>query len=121
MQGFILGCLIIIGKMINEIDDKTNQTLGKLQPGNYANLKLKKKYINCPILFRSKVHDLPAPPFMTKPLQYIPGSLISDYTYDGRIKVLPWYISENFPTNHKGIYTFYYPSYIMFDTIKARQ
>ena len=98
----MLGYNFIIDKMTLKIDDKTNQKSEKLQPGNYANIRLKKKYINCPILFRSKVHDLPAPPFMTKPFKYIPGSLKSDYTYNGRINVRPWYISENFPTNQKG-------------------
>ena len=92
--------------MTHIIDDEIDQKIGKLQTGNYANLKFKTKRINCPLLFRSKIHDLPAPAFMTKPFIYIPGILMSDYTYDGRIKVSSRYIDENFPTNHKGILLF---------------
>ena len=82
-----------------EVDDKTNLKVGELQAGNYANLKLKKKHFNCKILFESKVHDLPAPTFMTKPFKDIPESLKQDYTYDGRIVIKEWYIDYNFPTN----------------------
>ena len=96
------GINLLSDRIDYEIDDQTNDSLGKLQPGNYANLVLKYKNINCPLLFESKVHDLPAPSFMKKPFQYIPGILKVDYTYDNRVKIYPWYISENFPTNHNG-------------------
>jgi hypothetical protein len=85
-----------------EVDDKITQKVGELQPGNYANLKTKQKHIDCKLLFQSKVHDLPASNYMTKPFHYIPDSLLSDYTYDGRIKIHEWYIEENFPTKQKG-------------------
>ena len=88
----------ILGPPI-EVDDKTKLKVGKLMPGNYAKLIPKKKHFDCPILFKSKVHDLPAPTFMNEPFKHIPDSLKSDYTYDGRIKVNSLYIGENFPSN----------------------
>ena len=42
---------------------------------------------------------MPAPSFMVKPLKTIPKSMDSDFTYNGRIQVKPWYFEENFPTN----------------------
>lgn len=95
--------IIFIDHIENEeIDDEINKTLGKLEAGNYANLRLKSKNIDCPLLFQSKVHDLSAPSFMKKPFQYIPGLLKADYTYENRVKLRSWYISENFPKNRKG-------------------
>ena len=80
-----------------EIDDQLK--VGKLMPGNYAKLMPKRKHFDCQILFKSKVHDLPAATFMQKPLKEIPDSLKQDYTYDGRIVINSWYIESNFPTN----------------------
>ena len=82
-----------------EVDDKINLKVGELQAGNYANLKLKQKHFNCKLLFDSKVHDLAAPTFMTKPFKDIPQPLKQDYTYDGRIEIKKYYIDYNFPTN----------------------
>ena len=50
------------------IDDDLNKKVGKLQLGNYANLKIKRKHFDCGLLFKSKVHDLSAPTFMKKTL-----------------------------------------------------
>jgi hypothetical protein len=80
-----------------EVDDQLK--VGKLMPGNYAKLMPKRKHFDCQILFKSKVHDLPAATFMKKPLKEIPASLKQDYTYDGRIVINSWYIESNFPTN----------------------
>ena len=68
-------------------------------PGNYAKLIPKEKHFDCHLLFKSKVHDFPAPTFMNEPFKYIPDLLISDYTYDGRIVVKSFYIRVDFPTN----------------------
>ena len=84
--------------MQKNVDDKSQQ-VGELKPGNYANLQLKQKHFDCPLLFQSKVHDLPAPSFMSKPFKDIPDLLKADYLYDRRIKKNEWYIEENFPTN----------------------
>ena len=81
-----------------EVDDKINSKVGRLMPGNYAKLRSRQKYFDCKILDH-KVHDLPAPIFMTKPLKTIPETLKSDYTYDGRIVVKSYFIDYNFPTN----------------------
>ena len=62
-------------------------------------MRSRRKYFDCHVLFGSKVHDLPAPTFMTKPFKEIPDTLKSDYTYDGRIVVNSYYIDYNFPTN----------------------
>ena len=70
-----------------------------MQTGNYAKLKLRRKHFDCGLLFKSKVHDLSAPTFMTKPFREIPDILKEDYTYDGRIRVKKYYIGNNFPTN----------------------
>ena len=88
-------------KATNEtnIDDDINRKTGKLQSGNYANLKIEKKHFDCGLLFKSKVHDLSAPTFMKKPLRDIPKILNDDYTYDGRIRIKKYYIGNNFPTN----------------------
>ena len=94
--------LNVLGDEKKELDDTNNLKIGELQPGNYANLKLKQKHIDCKLLFQSKVHDLPASKYMTKPFHYIPDLLMRDYTYDGRIKINEWYIEENFPTKQKG-------------------
>ena len=102
---------MILDNVNHDIDDKEKKKLGELQPGNYANLKLKNKNIDCPLLFSSQVHDLPAPSFMKSPLKYIPGLMKADYTYNDRIKVHPWYISENFPTYQKSIGKENYNSY----------
>ena len=51
------------------------------------------------MLLNSKVHDIPAPPFLVKPFQTIPLSMQSDFTYDGKIEVKPWYFENSFPTN----------------------
>ena len=80
------------------VDDKTKKT-GELMLGNYAKLRLKKKNIDCELLFKSDVHDLPAPPFMTKPFKTIPELLKDDYTYNGRVVVHSFYIDYNFPKN----------------------
>ena len=82
-----------------DVDDETNAEVGELKSGNYAKLQLKQKYFNCELLFQSKVHDLPAPSFMTKPFKDIPDLLKADYLYDRRIVQKEWYIEENFPTN----------------------
>ena len=82
-----------------DIDNKIDSEVGKLKPGNYANLIPKQKHFECKVLFESKVHDLPAPTFMTKPFKDIPERLRLDYTYDGRIKINSYYIDYNFPTN----------------------
>ena len=91
--------MLFLGIVQKEIDDTKNFKIGKLEAGNYANLKLKQKHFDCKILFESKVHDLPAPTFMTKSLDDIPQQLKQDYTYDGRIEIKKWYIDYNFPTN----------------------
>ena len=85
--------------MPKTIDDKIGSEVGRLKLGNYANLKLKRKHFECKVLFQSKVHDLPAPTFMTKPFKEIPERLKADYTYNGRIKINAYYIDYNFPTN----------------------
>merc|ERR1712018_1090600 len=82
-----------------DVDDKTNDEVGELKPGNYAKLQLKQKHFDCKLLFQSKVHDLPAPSFMSKPFKDIPDLLKADYLYVRRIKKNEWYIEENFPTN----------------------
>jgi hypothetical protein len=79
--------------------DDTSMGIGKLKLGNYRNLKLQTKKFDCSVLLESSVHDLPAPPFMVKPLKTIPKSLNADFTYDGRIKVKPWYFENVFPSN----------------------
>ena len=81
------------------MDDDTNQEVGQLQPGNYANLRVKRKHFDCALLFKSRVHDLSAPTFMNKPFREIPDILREDYTYDVRIRVKKYYIGNNFPTN----------------------
>ena len=82
-----------------ELDDKINQNVGKLMPGNYANLITERKYFDCKILFESNVHDVPAPTFMKTPLKEIPDSLKDDYTYGGRIQINSYYIERNFPAS----------------------
>ena len=82
-----------------DIDNKIDSEVGRLKSGNYANLVPKQKHFECNVLFESKVHDLPAPTFMTKPFKDIPERLRLDYTYDGRIKINSYYIDYNFPTN----------------------
>ena len=84
------------------IDDDINKEVGKLQSGNYANLKVKRKHFDCGLLFKSKVHDLSAPTFMKKPFRDIPKILNDDYTYDGRIRIKKYYIGNNFPTNRSS-------------------
>ena len=104
---YILPYYLVNKRQIGDIDDKARGT-GRLKQGNYANLKLKQKQIDCPILFSSGVHDEPAPSFMVKPFKTIPPFFEKDYTYGGRVKVKPYYIEENFPTNRtssKCIYT----------------
>ena len=59
-------------------------------------------------MFESKVHDLPAPSFMTKPLKDIPDLLKADYLYDRRIQNNEWYIEENFPTNRTSSKFFHF-------------
>ena len=88
-------------KAANEtiIDDVVNKKVGKLQSGNYANLKIERKHFDCALLFKSKVHDLSAPTFMNKPFRDIPKILYDDYTYDGRIQIRKYYKGNSFPTN----------------------
>ena len=83
------------------MDDKRLGT-GELKPGNYAKLTFKRKHFDCKLLFDSDVHDLPAPPFMTKPFKTIPDLLKKDYTYNERVVVNSWYIENDFPTNRAG-------------------
>lgn len=82
-----------------ELDDKINQKIGKLMPGNYANLISERKHFDCELLFESNIHDLPAPTLIKKPFKEIPDSLIEDYTYGGRIQVKSYYIERNFPAS----------------------
>ena len=91
--------LIILDDIQKDVDDETNAKVGELKPGNYAKLQLKQKHFDCKLLFESKVHDLPAPSFMSKPFKDIPDLLKADYLYDRRIQKNDWYIEENFPTN----------------------
>ena len=80
------------------MDDITKKT-GKLMFGNYAKLRPKTKNIDCELLSKSDVHDLPAPPFITKPFKTIPDLLKDDYTYNRSVFVHSYYIEKNFPTN----------------------
>ena len=86
---------------VTGVDDNELVT-GELKPGNYAKLRFKRKHFNCKLLFDSDVHDLPAPPFMTKPFKTIPEILKKDYTYNERVTVNSWYIENNFPTNRSS-------------------
>ena len=96
-----------------DVDDKTNSEVGELKPGNYAKLQLKQKHFDCKLLFQSKVHDLPAPTFMSKPFKVIPDLLKADYLYDRRIKEKEWYIEENFPTNRtSSTYILYFKHFL---------
>ena len=90
---------IISDDIQKDVDDKSKAEVGELKFGNYAKLQLKQKHFDCKLLFESKVHDLPAPSFMSKPFKDIPDLLKADYLYDRRIKKNEWYIEENFPTN----------------------
>lgn len=91
--------LIISDDIQKDVDDKSDAMVGELKSGNYAKLQLKQKHFDCKLLFESKVHDLPAPSFMSKPFKDIPDLLKADYLYDRRIQKNEWYIEENFPTN----------------------
>ena len=116
---FFYACLLFLpGKLYSNIDDDEIGT-GRLQPGNYRNLKLRRKNIECEMLLNSKVHDIPAPSFLMKPFKTIPISMQADFTYDGKIKVEPWYFENSFPTNRtsgKIEETIFYGIDIMFIT-----
>ena len=73
--------------------------VGKLRAGNYKNLKLQKKHIDCSQLFGSDIHNLYAPSFMTKPPKAIPKIWTKEFTYDGRVVTKSRYISDGFPAN----------------------
>ena len=81
------------------IDGVINEKVGRLQSGNYANLKIKRKHFDCALLFKSKVHDLSAPTFMKEPFRDIPKIFYDDYSYDGRIQIRKYYKGNSFPTN----------------------
>ena len=70
--------------------------------GNYKNLLIHQKSIQCQPLFEDGIHDEPAPSFQLKPFRYIPQPLLWDFTYGDRILVKRYFLSDSFPSNRKA-------------------
>ena len=74
--------------------------------GNYKNLLIHQKNIQCKPLFEESIHDEPAPKSQLKPFRYIPQPLLWDFTYGGRILVKRYFLTDSFPSDRKaGKYT----------------
>ena len=99
--------------MIGKIDD---ESLGKA--GNYKNLIIQRKDILCRKLFEDSIHDEPAPNFQKEPLEYLPESLLPDFTYGNRILVKRYFLKDSFPSNRKsGSHSTLYCKDIYFSTL----
>ena len=81
----------------NKLDTKE---LGR--SGNYKNLLIHQKNIQCKPLFEDGIHDEPAPSSQLKPFNYIPDSLLWDFTYGDRILVKRYFLTDSFPSNRKA-------------------
>ena len=69
--------------------------------GNYKNLFIKKKNINCVKLFEDIIHDEPAPEFQMMPFEVIPETLLPDFTYENRVLVKRYFFTQDFPRDRK--------------------
>ena len=80
--------------------------------GNYKNLFLQKKKIDCFKLFKDNIHDEPAPPFQKTPFQNIPKKLLHEFTYGNRILMKRFFFTQDFPRNRNEGRQFYVNFYI---------
>ena len=84
--------------------------------GNYKNLVIQKKNIGCKKLFEDGIHDEPAPSFQLEPFEYIPKSLLQDFTYGNRILVKRYFLADSFPSDRNSgnvflVYNEFYHTY----------
>ena len=67
--------------------------------GNYKNLVSQRKEIICKDFFEDIIHDEPAPRFQKQPLEFLPTSMLKDFTYDNRILIKRYFFTDSFPSN----------------------
>ena len=89
--------LHFINAKIEPLDD---EKLGKA--GNYKNLGIQKKSIECRNLFEDSIHDKPAPEFQKEPFEYLPKSLWNDFTYQNRVLVTRYFLTDSFPSDRNS-------------------
>jgi len=77
-----------------------DEKLGKA--GNYKNLVIQKKSIECRNLFEDSIHDKPAPEFQKEPFEYLPKSLWNDFTYQNRVLVTRYFLTDSFPSDRNS-------------------
>ena len=70
--------------------------------GNYKNLLIHQKNIQCKPLFEDGIHDEPAASSQLKPFTYIPQPLLWDFTYGGRILVKRYFLTDSFPSDRNA-------------------
>lgn len=69
--------------------------------GNYKNLMIQKKNIDCAKLFEDSIHDEPAPSFQMMPFEAIPKKLLPEFTYENKILVKRYFFTQDFPRDRK--------------------